>query len=79
MVHDDDTSRSIGINPRRNKPPERRPRTDEIGDLIKDFWRTHQLLGPERIYDELRARGHDDVQLPEVHYVVARMVREQRR
>jgi len=76
MVHDDDSAGTRGI-PIDDEPPDARPprdaRTRDLDartrDLIVDTAQTHRTWSRIRIYEELRARGHD-VDQAQVDYVL---------
>jgi len=69
MVHDDDAAGTRGI-PIDDEPPKARPPRDaRTRDLIVDTTQTHRTWSQIRIYEELRARGHD-VDEAEVNYVL---------
>ena len=76
MVHDDDAARTRGIGtgdePEDARPP-RDARTRDLDartrDLIVDTAQTHRTWSRIRIYEELRARGHD-VDQAQVDYVL---------
>jgi hypothetical protein len=69
MVHDDDSAGTRGI-PIDDEPPDARPPRDaRTRDLIVNTAQTHRTWSRIRIYEELRARGHD-VDQAQVDYVL---------
>ena len=69
MVHDDDASGTRDIDIEDEPLDTRAPRDERTRELILDTARTHRNWSRLRIYEELRASGHD-VDEEEVNYVL---------